>query len=126
MKKVITQGLGFADALQTMVGSYHDLQKVRAEEETKQFGIESHAKISIEEIRAKRDIIVSALENDHQLNQEKLKHSFKVIDHALETGDLKALEFGLGAMVKVAETSSLLGLSQLTKQLEDNSNIIDL
>jgi len=113
-------------AVQNLVDSYTSTKNIREYEETKRVESRHRAEVNISEITAKRDVLVKMLENEHELNKDKLNYTYKVIDNALASGDLECLERGLGAMVKVAETSSLVDLVKLSKQLEDKNNIIDI
>ena len=126
MKKNVLKSVGFADAFRTLIESHKELQEIREYEKTKRAESNNRTKVSIEEIRAKKEVLIAALKNDHEINKEKLKYAFKAIDKALEDKDLNALGMGLSAMIKIAETSSLLNLSALTKQLEDPNNVIDI
>ena len=78
------------------------------------------------EVKLKRDVILKALENDYQLKESKIQQSFKVIDAALDTGNIEMLGLGLTAMIKVAETSTISNIMELSKKLENKNNIIDI
>lgn len=111
------------NAISDMMVAAKECAQFEQAEITKRTYSNNQKEVAIEAIRAKRDVLLAALEMDHQLNKEKIDKSFDVINKAMETGDLKMLELGLGSMLKVAETSSLV---QLQKLVQDESNIIDI
>ena len=113
-------------SVKDMYDSHLEYKKVAQEEKTKRTQSDNITKAHIEEIRAKRDVLIKALENDHKLSKMKIDQSFSVIDKALENIDLKMLELGLGSMVRVAESGALTGLAGLISQLEDKDTPIDL
>lgn len=125
-KSAASGAASLLSSVKDMYDSHLDYKKVAQEEKTKRNQSDNMARAHIEEIRAKRDVLVKALENDHKINKQKIDQSFRVIDQALEDNDLQMLELGLGSMVRVAESGSLTGLAGLIKQLEDKDTPIDI
>ena len=103
-----------------------EYKKTKEREKTKRSFSHDRKEECIAGIQAQRDVLITALDNDLELNQSKIDKTFKVIDKALESGNNETLNLGLSTMVKIGEKSSIANLSNLTKQLENKNNIIDL
>lgn len=95
-------------------------------ERTKRQVSDDNTQTHLADIKFRRDVILQALKDDFKMNQLKIDQSFKVIDLALESGNIEMLGIGLTAMVKVAETSNIVSLADLSKKIEDKNNIIDI
>lgn len=111
------------DAISDMLDAAKECNQFEQSEITKRKHSSNQRDIEIAAIHAKRDVLLKALENDHDLNKDKINKSFSIIDTALESGDLKMLELGLSGMLKVAESSPLVQLQEL---LKDENNVIDI
>lgn len=109
-----------------MHDAHQDYKSTREQEITKRMDSSNRKEIHIEGIRAQRDIILKALDNDLEINQFKAQIALSVIDRALESGNLDQLDLGLSAMVKVAETSSLSSLKDIIRETSDENNVLDV
>jgi len=119
--------------LQSLYDAHNDYKKdvlkykeIKETEITKRHISDNRTKEYLAEVKLKRDTILEVLKNDYQLKELAIHKSFEVIDTALESGDIEMLGLGLGGMIKVAETSTIVSLANLSKQLEDKNNIIDI
>lgn len=126
-------GVGALSGIKAMYDSHLDYKKEVLNykstvevERTKRHLSDNRTKEYLADIKMKRDVILQALKNDYDLNQSKIEQSFKVIDAAIESGNIEMLGVGLTAMVKVAETSTIVSLADLSKKLEDKSSVIDI
>lgn len=109
-----------------MHDAHQDYKSMREQEITKRMDSSNRKEVHIEEIRAQRDIILKALDNDLEINKSKAQIALSVIDRALESGNLDQLDLGLSAMVKVAETSSLSNLKDIIRKISDENSVIDI
>jgi len=117
---------GTMDAIRGIYASHISFKETKERERTKRKLSEDRKEEYLADIKMKRDVILTALKNYHELNQLKLLQLFKVIALALESGNLDMLGNGLSVMVKIAETSSLVSFSDLSKKLENKNNVIDI
>lgn len=118
--------LSLLTSIKDMHDAHQDYKSTREQEITKRMDSSNRKEIHIEGIRAQRDIILKALDNDLEINQFKAQIALSVIDRALESGNLDQLDLGLSAMVKVAETSSLSSLKDIIRETSDENNVLDV
>lgn len=119
--------------LQSLYDSHNDYKKevlkykeIKETEITKRHLSDNRTQEYLAEVKLKRDTILEVLKNDYQLKELAIHKSFEVIDNALESGNIEMLELGLAGVIKVAETSTITSLANLSKQLEDKNNIIEI
>ena len=95
-------------------------------EHTKRDKIRAQRDIVIEEIRSKKEIILDYLDKSYKERSVILRKQFEVIDKALESENLDMLQVGLGAVIKVVETSPLVDFKQFSQDYNDASKVIDI
>lgn len=74
-----------------VVGSYCRYRKVAAREQTKRHAIAAHERVTLDEIRLRRDLFLGYLERSFDERQEAFGKLFAALDAAVERGDSEAL-----------------------------------
>lgn len=125
MKKPNMMFEGFGFALKEIYESKKDFDKSREMEITKRNDSDNRTKENIERIHAQKELYLKQIEGSLDLKKGKTCKTFEVIDHALESGDLKQLELALNAMVQISEDTHLLSDTQKYLVREDD-DVIDI
>ena len=116
----------FANATGEVITSFKDFLILYEEEHTKRDKIRAQRDVVIEEIRSKKEIILDFLDKSYNERAGILRKQFEVIDKALESDNLDMLQVGLGAVIKVVETSPLVDFKQFSQDYNDASKVIDI
>ena len=103
--------------------SYSDYKKCCEQEITNRHISTQEKEVAVEHIRSIKEIIIEKLRNDHEKKKYGLDKISQIIDKALQEKDIKMIEMGLGAMLKITEPNTL---QELIGQLQDPNNIIDI
>lgn len=103
------------DATEGMVSQITELMHIRETEQTKREEISAHKEKAIAAINAQKEIILSCMQNTFSERASVLQENFKVLDHALENGDVEKLRLALGSMVQVIQTSPFQAIQQIVE-----------
>lgn len=103
------------EATQDMVSQITELMRIREIEQTKREEIVARKETTIAAINAQKEVLLEGMRHVFAERAVVLQHSFKVLDHALEKGDLAMLNVALGSMVQVIQTSPFPVIQQIVE-----------
>lgn len=128
LKKIVGKGNPgmLIEAGSDVYKAYNEYTKVIEEERTKRLDSDNQARVNIESINAQKEVLLTAINKQHENSSHSLKKIFEVVDSALETGDQKQLEIALRTIIHVTENSSLKQISQLMNDIKDPNKTIDI
>lgn len=104
--------------LDTVLGHVTNMMAISEQGKTQRAAIQAQRDVFIEQIRAERDILMFDLEQKYKERGLAYDRFFKVIDKALESGDLQALQLGLSAVVQTIQHNPLPSRDDLRSALE--------
>ena len=82
-------------------------------QETKRAEIKANAEVHIAQMRAQRDIIIDYLQRSFDERRYLFEQQFKVVDHALMTGNTEELAISLQSINDLAKSSPFKALSDI-------------
>ena len=112
--------------LNDIVQAWTDYMKTAAEEEAKRCEIEAWEKVTLAEIKAKRDFLIGYLERSFDERAKNFQSLFQVVDQAILSGDNQQLGLALHAIVELAKSSpfkDLADLSTVKAALDDPDHV---
>ena len=104
----------------------NEYKTVEAQEKTKRAEIAAGRDISVEKIRAQRDLIKSFLDRTFDERKQVLTAQIKVLDRAIDKGDTAALKLALDSMLTVIKSSPFENIADMHAQLEAKDFVLRL
>lgn len=101
-----------------------DYEVVREQEKTKREAIAVHRDVSIEKIRAQRDLMQSAINQTFGERKQVLEAQIHAMDHALNSGNTEVLNKALDGMVSVVKATPFKGMAEIRRELEDDDFVL--
>lgn len=128
LKKTIKNvpGTQLLEGLMQVKKAHTEYQVVREQEITKRLEILSSRDISLEKIRAQRDLIKTFVDATFDERKQALTAQIKVLDRALEKGDTATLKFALDAMVNTIKSSPFESIADMRAQLDSKDFVLRL
>ncbi|PIQ08219.1 MAG: hypothetical protein COW71_13105 [Ignavibacteriales bacterium CG18_big_fil_WC_8_21_14_2_50_31_20] len=114
-------GINFLSVVEEVTSAIKEYSIIVQEEKTKRVAIKSQRDYLIEEIKSKKEIILTYLEKSYDERASILKKQFEIVDKAIDSNNIEMLQVGLGAVIKVLENSPLSDFNEF-KSLYDNPN----
>lgn len=105
-----------AQCFNEIVQAYTEYLRIAEEEKTKRLEIKAWEKVTLAEIRAKRDFLINHLEHSFDERAKNFQSLFQVVERAMTSGDNQKLGLALQAIVSLAKSSPF-------KELADLSNV---
>lgn len=103
------------DAAQDMASQVIELMRIREVEQTKREEIAVRKESTIAAINAQKEVILEGMRQVFAERANVLQQNFKVLDQALEKGDLAMVNLALGSMVQVIQTSPFPVIQQIVE-----------
>jgi hypothetical protein len=94
-----------AASVNNMLSLYRDVSTLIETEKTKRADIIADKEVKIEAIRSQRDFFMSYLQKTFDERADNFSEIFKVIDTALENGNIQQLALSLDSLNKLAAES---------------------
>ena len=101
-------------SLNDIVQAWTEYLKIAEEEKTKRREIEAWEKMTLAEIKAKRDFLVGYLERSFDERAQNFQSLFQAVDQAMSSGDNQQLGLALHAIVELAKSSPFKDLADLS------------
>lgn len=120
---------GPAQCLNEVVQAWTEYLKIAEEEKTKRHDIEAWEKVTLAEIKAKRDFLVGYLEHSFDERAKNFQSLFQTVDQAMSSGDNQQLGLALHAIVELAKSNpfkDLANLSTVEAALADPDHVWEL
>lgn len=114
------------ESLNTVVKAAADYGKVVEEEKTKREQILANRDVAIAQIHAQRDVLLSYFQETFRERAKVLDESFRVLDRALEKGDVNAMDKALNIIVNTVKHSPFKDVADMQKKLNDESFVLKL
>ncbi len=114
------------DKVADMYDKYTNLQRHREEHITKREAIASNERMTIERIRAQRDIIKDYLDDSFRERRIYSDKWFSELDKAIETNNLELMDRSCNAIMDMGRNNPLSHIAQIEKSrkfLESNEEI---
>lgn len=118
-----------AQCLNEVVQAWTEYLKVTEEQKTKRRDIEAWEKVTLAEIKAKRDFLVGYLEHSFDERSKNFQALFQTVDQAMSSGDSQQLGLALHAIVELAKSNpfkDLADLSTVKAALDDPAHVWEL
>ncbi|BAQ64737.1 hypothetical protein [Geminocystis sp. NIES-3709] len=112
-----------------MIEVIKEYLKTREIEETKRVEIKAIENITIQEIKAKREILIKYLELSFDERSNNFKRLFDTVDSAISSHDNQVLALTLHSIIELAKSSpfkDLVNLSNVQLALKDSDHIWEL
>ena len=106
--------------------AYNENARIVEHERTKRIESHNQKEVFIEQIQSKKEILVTAINQKHELNSKAVTKLFDVIDHALDSNNNDQLNLALSAIIEVTKQSSLRDIADIGRKIQDPNNIIDI
>jgi hypothetical protein len=103
-----------AQCLNDVVQAWTEYLKIAEEEKTKRREIEKWEKITLAEIKAKRDLLIGYLERSFDERSKNFQALFQTVDQAMLSGNNQQLGLTLHAIVELAQSSPFRDLAELS------------
>jgi hypothetical protein len=100
------------DGFKALVEASKDNHRITEEEITKRKKIKAEKEISIEEIRAKKEILLNYFDNVFRERREIYQGFFERLDKGIETGNMELIQIAASSIVNVALDSPLKDLQK--------------
>mgnify|MGYP000240227662 CR=1 FL=1 len=91
-----------AQCLNEVVQAWTEYLKIAEEEKTKRRDIEAWEKVTLAEIKAKRDFLVGYLEHSFDERAKNFQSLFQTVDQAMLSGDNQQLGLALHTIVELS------------------------
>lgn len=118
--------LNIAEVVKEITAAAKEFAIICEQEETKRVAIKSHRDVQIANINAQKIIILKVLESSCEERRLVIEKEFEVIDKALLDGNIEMLQTGLGAVVKVIESSPIANFGEFSALYNDNTKVIEI
>lgn len=115
LKKTSSVPAPLKDATQDMVSQITELMRIREVEQTKREEIVAQKEVALAAINAQKELILECMRHSFAERTAVLQQNFKVLDAALEKGDLSMLNLALSSMVQVIQTSPFQAIQQVVE-----------
>jgi hypothetical protein len=118
-----------AQCLNDIVQAWTDYMEIAEEEETKRREIKAWERVTLAEIKAKRDFLVDYLEHSFDERTKNFQSLFQTVDRAMSSSDNQQLGLALHAIVELAKSSpfkDLADLSTVKAALDDPDHVWEL
>lgn len=115
LKKTSSVPAPLKDATQDMVSQITELMRIREVEQTKREEIVAQKEVALAAINAQKELILECMRHSFAERAAVLQENFKVLDAALEKGDLSMLNLALSSMVQVIQTSPFQAIQQVVE-----------
>ncbi|MBD2596618.1 hypothetical protein H6G74_20110 [Nostoc spongiaeforme FACHB-130] len=115
-----------AQCLNDVVQAWTEYLKITEEEKTKRCEIEAWEKVTLAEIKEKRDFLIGYLEHSFDERADNFHSLFQVVDQAISSGNNQQLGLALNAVVELAKSSpfkNLTDLSTVKAALDDPDHV---
>lgn len=115
-----------AQCLNEVVQAWTEYLKIAEEEKTKRRDIEAWEKVTLAEIKAKRDFLVGYLEHSFDERTQNFQSLFQTVDQAMLSGDNQQLGLALHTIVELAKSNpfkDLADLSTVKAALDDPDHV---
>lgn len=115
-----------AQCLNEVVQAWTEYLKITEEEKTKRRDIEAWEKVTLAEIKAKRDFLVGYLEHSFDERAKNFQSLFQSVDQAMLSGNNQQLSLALQAIVELAKSNpfkDLADLSTVKATLDDPDHV---
>ncbi|BAY18687.1 hypothetical protein NIES2109_52890 [Nostoc sp. HK-01] len=115
-----------AQCLNDVVQAWTEYLIIAEEEKTKRCEIEAWEKVTLAEIKAKRDFLIGYLEHSFDERADNFQSLFQVVDQAISSGNNQQLGLALSAVVELAKSSpfkNLTDLSTVKAALDDPDHV---
>ena len=103
-----------AECFRDVVEAYTEYKIVAEQEQTKRRGIEAWEKVTIADIKAKRDALIEYLEGSFDERAKNFYFLFKKVDEAIAMGDNNQLALAMTSITEIAKSSPFKDLANLT------------
>jgi len=100
------------ESLKTLVNAATQNHKITEEQKTIRANIEAQKEIAIEEIRAKKEILLNYFENVFKERRENYKKLFDLLDKGIETNNFEMIQLATNGIVTIALDSPLKELEK--------------
>ncbi len=115
-----------ARCLNDVIQAWTEYLKTAEAEKTKRHDIAAWEKVTLAEIKAKRDFLVGYLEHSFDERAKNFQSLFQTVDQAVSSGDNQQLGLALHAIVDLAKSSpfkDLADLSTVKAALDDPDHV---
>ncbi|XFA73201.1 hypothetical protein RYO59_001439 [Thermosynechococcaceae cyanobacterium Okahandja] len=115
--------------LNEVVQACTEYLRIAEQEKTKRRNIDAWEKVTLAEIKAKRDFLVGYLEHSFDERAKNFKALFQTVDQAILSGDNQQLGLALHAIVELAKSNpfkDLADLSTVKAALDDPDHVWEL
>lgn len=115
-----------AQCFNEIVQAWTEYLRIAEEEKTKCLEIKAWEKVTLAEIRAKRDFLINYLEHSFDERAKIFQSLFQVVERAMSSGDNQQLGLALHAIVNLAKSSpfkDLADLSSVKAALDDPDHV---
>lgn len=119
-------GAALIEGLERIHAAHSDYHKLREQERTKRVAIIAQKDVSIEKIRAQRDVIKQALSDAFALRKTGLQAQIRAMDKAIDNNDAQALHIILDSMVKTIQSSPFKSIEEMKEKLSDKDFVLRL
>lgn len=103
------------DTTQDMVSRITEYMQIREIEQTKREEIVAQKEVALAAINTQKELILDCMRHCFAERAAVLQKNFKVIDTALEKGDLSMLNLALSSMVQVIQSSPFQAIQQVVE-----------
>lgn len=101
-------------------------QSLKEQERTKRVAILADRDVTIEQIRAQRDVIKQALAEAFELRKTGLQAQIQAMDRAIDSGNLEALHVVMDSMVRTIQSSPFKDIADMREQLSSKDFTLKL
>lgn len=115
--------------LNDVVQAWTEYLKIAEEEKTKRCEIAAWEKVTLADIKAKRDFLIGYLEHSFDERAKNFQSLFQTVDQAMSSGDNQQLSLTLHAIVELAKSNpfkDLANLSTVKAALDDPDHVWEL
>jgi hypothetical protein len=115
------------EGLKALVEAQKENHRVTEEQKTIREGIAAQKEIAIEEIRAKKEILLTYFDNIFEERRNNYQKFFEMLDKGIEDNNIELLQLATNAIVNIALDSPLKELKkfQLDNKLGEEVKKID-
>jgi hypothetical protein len=129
VSKKIVKHVNPTEVFRLMVNAYRECIVTREEEQTRRRQIASDEKTAIEEIKARRDILMDYLDRSFDERKNNFAQLFDTLDKAIELNNTEVIAYTLNTIIELGKSNpfkDLGSVSEIRRALEDPNKQFEL
>jgi hypothetical protein len=114
------------ESINLVVESIKEYNVIREQEETKREDIRARRDAAVAAINAQKELLMSYMEHAFAERSGVIQKLFATMDQAIATGDYTLLDRTLGGILTTVQSSPFANLADFRRQLQDKNQVLEI